>query len=90
MEQVSERKKPTAGVDLFVCALRVNGVPVVEIPLVGYCRDIVTCGLVVLQTDPQLPPAEHREKNAAEVPACVQGFLMMGHEAVTEHQNSWQ
>lgn len=65
VEQVSESKKPTAGVDLFVCALKVNGVPVVEIRLVGYCRDVVACGLVVLQTDPQLPPAEHRGKKCS-------------------------
>lgn len=62
MEQVSEMQKPAAGVDQFFYALRVNVITGVEISFDGLLqlhRGVVACELILLKTDPQLPPAEH-------------------------------
>lgn len=62
MVRVSEKPKPFAGVDRVFYALRVDVITGVEIPFDGLLqlhRAVVTCGLVLLKTDPQLPPAEH-------------------------------
>lgn len=59
--QVSEMQKPTAGVDQFFYGLRVNVIPGVDIPFDGLPelhRVVVACGLLLLKTHPQLPPAE--------------------------------